>query len=161
MKGVDSMLEYSTKVWNNIRAKYPDPKCSPNDDLVCSMDCLEYTKCYPEAFNKLVSATKDAVSSVKMMEAVMEMTDDMIDVTTFSDSAPVWIDKRTGQPYATSMTTGDTDCSDGWRKLLPEIQDWTKHKRTSVPSQSKTRCSYCNVRALPEDRFCEGCGASV
>ena len=23
------------------------------------------------------------------------------------------------------------------------------------------RCSYCNVRALPEDRFCEGCGAPV
>lgn len=23
------------------------------------------------------------------------------------------------------------------------------------------RCSYCNVRALPNDRFCEGCGAPV
>lgn len=24
-----------------------------------------------------------------------------------------------------------------------------------------SRCSYCNVRALPNDRFCEGCGAPV
>ena len=57
---------------------------------------------------------------------------------------------RYGMPGDTGWPRGD------WHKRGPLI-DYNPPPKKIVP----IRCPYCNVRALPEDRFCEGCGAPV
>lgn len=71
--------------------------------------------------------------------------------------------------YVGIGTSGDTGVpDDSWRRGDTDVpanlhlHDWHSYSLPEIKSPPvETRCSYCNLRALPEDRFCEGCGAPV